>query len=321
MPQPPGGAVAHAPVVEPATGASRPPPYDPEAVINEHGLEAELSCELPGAWNMVTFDFRTEEHGRIIYNKITFTADHSGGYVLNRDDVYAAIRGDIDTSIMEQRHGETRRRMTVDYPRPHLTAEEAVMVAERWTRFLSRRTEEERRLSREQAAQRQHAVERRKHWEQAVEQAHRTLISFLNDKQRETAIHNDYFDIVGSHGSHYRIRTDSYSGNVYWINHVGIKLAEYCGHCGDDYRGLPVPRADHNLTQMLELVTNEISWLDTAIRQYGPYPDAWFYAMGRPQVESHAYEEHRHREHYRGDPTHKPLPCPCGCGQKVPYAW
>jgi hypothetical protein len=102
------------------------------------------------------------------------------------------------------------------------------------------------------------------------------LLSMLNETQCQTHARSRCFQVRGSHGTLYRIGTDSYSGNVDWLDGRGRSGGNFCGHSDfDRVTDLMLPRADHHLAQMLELVTDELRWLNTACRVDGDYPPAW----------------------------------------------
>jgi hypothetical protein len=114
----------------------------------------------------------------------------------------------------------------------------------------------------------------------AQAKAQETLRSFLNEDQRKTYRDWKYFEVVGSKGTLYRIKTDgNASGNVLWRRSVAlggssrIDAGRYCAYpkgYTPDGRYLPVE--DQFLGQMLQLITDEDSFLDSANLFSGNYP-------------------------------------------------
>lgn len=293
-------------VVQEAAAPLWTPPYDIEQALRDRSIDENFVMILGGR-DYAHFSFNSVEpaggtNTRMVRNEVIFGATRE--YLLTRDDVHSAMRGYVDevgrvtSSAPSYGNKRTRyfRELRVTYPRPGITPEQLEELDYRLTVHRWLRAEERFRQDAEWA-------ERDKRWAAANVLAEATLLSFLTPAQRETVRKQEYFDIVGSLGTHYRIRTDDYSGNVRTISRkrdkrylLGWKvkeLAQFCGHC--DHK-IPVPTADHNLAQMLELVTDEVAWLKTAVRQFGPYPDAYWRSLDRADAEEIAYVEQKYRD-------------------------
>lgn len=294
-------------VVQEAAAPLWTPPYNIEQALRDRGIDENFAMILGGR-DYAHFSFNgVEPEGRatrMVHNEIIFGATRE--YLLTRDDIHQAMRGYVDEAggvtsggrSYSYPNGRTRyfRELRVTYPRPGTTPEQ---LQEQDYRLVVHRWLEAERRFRQDAEW----AERDKRWAAANVVAEQTLLSFLTPEQRETVRKQEYFDIVGSLGTHYRIRTDDYSGNVRTISRkrdkrylLGWKvkeLAQFCGHCDHT---LPVPTADHNLAQMLELVTDEVGWLKTAVRQFGPYPDAYWLSLGIADAEELAYVEKLYRD-------------------------
>ncbi|HEX4395405.1 MAG TPA: hypothetical protein VH084_28325 [Mycobacterium sp.] len=114
--------------------------------------------------------------------------------------------------------------------------------------------------------------------------ARATLASFLTPEQRRTYEAEKYFEVIGSLGTRYRIKTDgNASGNVIWRRpRKSLALpgadaysdaGKYCAYpkgYAPDGRHMPVE--DQFLGQMLQLITDENSYLDKANLFAGNYP-------------------------------------------------
>jgi hypothetical protein len=105
--------------------------------------------------------------------------------------------------------------------------------------------------------------------------ARELLAHFLTPTQRRSYTRYDSFRVRGSCGTLYRINTDDYVGNVEWLDSRGHSRGELCAHSASDAR---LPVADHHLAQMLELVTDELRWLDIACLMSGDYPEIYYEA-------------------------------------------
>lgn len=113
--------------------------------------------------------------------------------------------------------------------------------------------------------------------------ARATLKSFLSPEQRTSYEAHQYFDVVGSAGNTYRIMTDgSASGNVTWRTR-GQAAGKYCAYPkGYTPDGNVIPVEDQFLGQMLQLITDEASYLNKANLFSGNYP------LGHPKHEEYA---------------------------------
>lgn len=114
--------------------------------------------------------------------------------------------------------------------------------------------------------------------------ARTTLMNFLTPEQRGTYRKEKYFEVIGSLGTRYRIKTDgNASGNVIWRHpRKGLVLPDtdpyvdagkYCAYpkgYAPDGRHMPVE--DQFLGQMLQLITDENAYLDKANLFAGNYP-------------------------------------------------
>lgn len=138
--------------------------------------------------------------------------------------------------------------------------------------------------------------------EEAKATAKATLRRFLSPEQRETYDNSHYFDVIGSKGNRYRIRTDmSPSGNVTW-RAPGEPYREAGKYCAYPKARLPdgqvMPRDDQFFGQMLLLITDEDAYLDKANLFGGNYP---------PTHPKHAQYARMYAETGRRDPNG------CGC--------
>lgn len=274
-------------------------PYDPEWVFNEYPLPPDMSFALQPA-TTATYRFSTREDSRWVDNTLSFIrVPGSGPGVLVTDDIKTALRGDVDSVAYGERADQ--RSMLVSHPRPETNPEQ---LTELWRTHLATRDAV---LQRYERACRQRLEDEANAKVKATEM----LVRMLDPEQRKTFKNKKkrYFDVVGSHGTHYRIFTYSYSGNVRWLKGFpdrrfkgGVRYepqGSYCGHCNPDGDGQWLPTHDHNLVQLLELRYNEIDWLNTAVRlspRTNPYPPAWYRALSVGWAEKLAYEEKCERE-------------------------
>ena len=97
----------------------------------------------------------------------------------------------------------------------------------------------------------------------AKERAEALLFSLLTDEQAASYREKGFFEVRGSKGGRWRIRSKGQSGNVDLMPEIGEEReASYCGSPPD------VPSADAHLAQMLHLVTDEDSFKRVANVQY-----------------------------------------------------
>lgn len=300
-------------------------PYDPESVFRDDPLPRGMRVTLPrgsfyGGQHSADYHFTTLEAGRYVNNCLTFAVAEGQTVVVTGADIRAAICGDIDT--VEFSANATSRNMRVTYPRPNIPeAVHRLTLEQRWAAHLATAAEIMRRYERQRAEAQRRYAEQMAAEDRAREKSTEMLLRMLDNTQRASQRKNHYFDLVGSAGTHYRIWTTSYSGNVYYMKAVpdrrfktGVRLEEggrFCGHCDNDYRQQWIPTHDHNLVQMLELRYDEIAWLNTAIRQTKDYPPAWYRALPRRKAEKMAYEE----KYYRDRGSAVPVTGSCTCNE------
>ena len=117
-----------------------------------------------------------------------------------------------------------------------------------------------------------------------------TLLSFLSPTQKRSYKSYNTFQVIGSHGTLYRINCEHFSGNVDWFNDVGTHRGTLCGHSDRDWRDESIPCWDHYLAQMLSLVTDEIAWLRIAHLMNGEYPPVYYRNLTTEQAERLAYQ-------------------------------
>jgi len=94
------------------------------------------------------------------------------------------------------------------------------------------------------------------------------LVRMLPPEQVEVYRREGHFDIVGSHGTRYRIRPGTV-GNVAWLDAEGRQGGLLCAHPASSH-GLPTP--DVHLAQMLVLQTDEREFLRIANLHAGVMP-------------------------------------------------
>lgn len=126
--------------------------------------------------------------------------------------------------------------------------------------------EEYRRLREEQLEQhRLRAMERDREREAAELVARGLLMAFLDERQKRDLARNAYFEVIGSSGRRWRIRTGrGYSGNVDLMPEVGdIRIATYCAHGAD-----LMPASDHYLIQKLALEDDDVAFIAVANLHY-----------------------------------------------------
>lgn len=284
------------------------PPYDVDLALSADTVDEDFALIL-GDRGFAHFSFEALEpdpdlpgQQRMVDNTIGFEA-RGIEYLLTREDIHAAMRGDVNQTgiaVVRERRPWTgdrmqwRRQLLVTYPRPGGLSRDEI---------TQRVTAHRREIARQAEINRARWEVQDKQKKAAYRVAKETLQSFLTPEQRETVRTGGFFEIVGSHGTRYLIRTDDYSGNVRIVTRRpdrrftgGFRLqeiAQFCGHC-DQSRWVPVP--DHNLAQMLELVTDEVAWLRTAVKQYGAYPAPYYLHATSKMVEEIAYFEKAYRD-------------------------
>jgi hypothetical protein len=119
--------------------------------------------------------------------------------------------------------------------------------------------------------------------DQAKGKARETLIRFMNEEQRRSYLNNNYFLVVGSEGNTYRIETNrSASGNVIWVQGGADRPpyqtlgGQYCAYpLNRTPDGKLLPKEDQFLGQMLQLVTDENSYLARANVFAGTFPPTY----------------------------------------------
>jgi hypothetical protein len=189
------------------------------------------------------------------------------GYLITADDIRAAIRGDVDSVEREMRYigaGQYRRCVIayVQMPRPHATPHQRGWATRRFNAWRASQEEHERRT---RERNRERAMRERK----ADTKAWKTLFSFLSKEQVESLTKKGWFVITGSEGTRFRVygaKHGSPSGNVWWLDKKEKRAGQLCAHCDTFSRGTPhaLPIADHILTQVLEIVTDEKHWMEIA---------------------------------------------------------
>lgn len=142
----------------------------------------------------------------------------------------------------------------------------------------SRLTEEELRAREErQRAQRRARYERAR---LAAEKAEGLLRSLLTPEQQEQLDRHGWFEITGSLGNRYRLETDDYQGNVYWIDEDGNALGSLCAHprmasfTDDGSFAGQLPTLAAVAGQMLALQCDEHAFLREANPHGGRFPPA-----------------------------------------------
>jgi hypothetical protein len=197
---------------------------------------------------------------------IRFRTD-TPGYLITADDIRAAIRGDIDSVDREIRYvgaGLNRSCViaSVQMPRPHATPHQRGWATRRFNAWRAAQEERERRI---RQGNRERAVRERK----ADKKAWKTLFSFLSPEQVESLNKKGWFVVTGSEGTRFRVYAAEHgspSGNVWWLDKKERRAGQLCAHCDTYSNGAPrsLPIADHILTQVLEIVTDEKHWMEIA---------------------------------------------------------
>lgn len=94
----------------------------------------------------------------------------------------------------------------------------------------------------------------------ASSRAEELLLSLLSEEQAASYRERGFFEVTGSRGGRWRIRSNGQAGNVDLMPEIGdVRDASFCCHPPD---GLPA--ADAHLAQMLQLVSDEDGFRRTA---------------------------------------------------------
>lgn len=99
--------------------------------------------------------------------------------------------------------------------------------------------------------------------------AEELLTSMLTEDQRQSWRLNGYFEVIGSHGTLYRLHR-GIAGNVEWLTPDGESGGRLCAH--PTMRESWLPTADVLLAQLLALRTDEREWLALANVHAGRAP-------------------------------------------------
>jgi len=119
------------------------------------------------------------------------------------------------------------------------------------------RTEAERVAMEEATRGARRAAEQRR---AALVRSQELLLEHLTPEQRDTFHKNKWFLVIGGKTkTQYRIRTESYAGNIDVLE-AGKVTARLCVHCSD------IPLYDHHLAQKITLEYDEESLLKLANR-------------------------------------------------------
>lgn len=237
--------------------------YDPDEVLREQGTSRDLEFALDPA-SMIMNGVYSFTVGDVHFTFEFGLSRGCPGHVITYDDVANALRGDVDRVVKQRPPHQVRAWVT--YPRPHWSMDEVAVRRDRFRQWCH-----ERRLVRNgtDAAVAGIAEEARERDLAARDKAWETLHRYLSKEQLDQVREQGYFEVVGSAGTTFRIWTISnYSGNVIWLRPDGTRGGILCAHCRED-----VPLADHILTQMLEIVTDEPRWVGIAHLLEGkPHP-------------------------------------------------
>lgn len=132
-------------------------------------------------------------------------------------------------------------------------------------------------LVRQAEARQQQATARQQEFDErarlraeATERATELLLALLNEHQREQYEARHSFEVVGSHGTRYRINRGT-AGNVEWLTPDGVVGGQMCAH--PTMRGNWLPEPDVHIGQMLALQTDEVAFVQLANMYYGRRPE------------------------------------------------
>lgn len=103
----------------------------------------------------------------------------------------------------------------------------------------------------------------------ASETALALLMELLTEDQVTTMREAGYFEVTGSAGGRYRIRTNGQTGNVDRLDDQSRRVASLCAHPPGG-----LPDSDAHLAQMLALVTDEDTFVRTANVHHHALPAA-----------------------------------------------
>lgn len=99
--------------------------------------------------------------------------------------------------------------------------------------------------------------------EAAEERARELLLSLLPEDQKEPYRLTGVFEIIGSHGTRYRIRR-GVAGNIDWLDAEGRVGGNLCCHAPQVQAGQWIPVADVMVGQVLALKADEPAFLRVA---------------------------------------------------------
>lgn len=289
------------PAAAQAAGSFCPLPYDLHPAISSSAYFENnwfTGVLRPGDGSAIPFG--TTDTG--VRNVMHFKNDTDLNHRLTPEEMYAAVCGDVDEIVFDTRTGN--RVLKVIFPRL-LTTREA--VTELWRTHLEVLPGllAEWETNKAEIARKQEAARIKQ--QEANARARELLYQALNEEQRATFTKSNYFDLIGSAGTRWRIGTLSYSGNVTWRREDGSSGGEFCGHCSSTREKEWLPTPDHNLAQLLHLRTDEVDWVNTAVLCDGDRPRAWWYARVTPEgAEECAYQEKQRREYV--PPPKPPFP-------------
>jgi hypothetical protein len=126
------------------------------------------------------------------------------------------------------------------------------------------RRQEEQRLEQERVRRLHEETcrQQREQYQLAVSRSRELLLSHLTVAQRETFSRNNWFIVQGGKtGTRYRIRTNSYTGNIEVLKGDRVDHS-LCGHlCGS------MPLHDHHVAQKMSLECEEEYFLSIANRR------------------------------------------------------
>lgn len=279
------------PAAAQVAGSFCPLPYDldPRVTLQYFQDGWCIVCLPPGCESSSGLATNETTIRTVMHFKNNTTSDRR----VTAGELYAAACGDVDEITFDTRTGH--RNLRVAFPRLLTTRDAITKLWREHTDALPALIAEWE-VNRVEIARKQEEARAKRN--AAMIRARALLYDALNDEQRETFEKNSYFDVVGSAGTHWRIGTLSYSGNVTWHREDGSSGGEFCGHCTTTREKEWLPTHDHNLAQLLHLRTDEVDWVNTAVLCDGGRPRPWWDAkVSREKAEEVAYEEKRRREY------------------------
>lgn len=107
--------------------------------------------------------------------------------------------------------------------------------------------------------------------EAAEERARELLLSLLPEDQKDPYRLTGVFEIIGSHGTRYRIRR-GVAGNIDWLDADGHVGGNLCCHAPQGGGDRWIPTADVMVGQLLALKTDEPAFLRVANGRKPPLP-------------------------------------------------